>query len=108
MLQEIPGVSVAEHDWRTTSRLSELESHVRRLESRIEHLDSITQSRIESRDSAMTSRLESLESIMDARLERQKAEIWTEIWEERLKVLFAISVGVMAFTWIVIIVRALR
>jgi len=97
MLQEISDTSLAAHDWDAAHGPAGLESRLQRLESRVEHLESITESRVEN-----------LRAIMETRMELKKAEIWKEIWEERLKVLFAVSVGVVALTWIVVIVRALR
>ena len=65
-------------DWDTQRRNEELETRVRDLEFRAQ----------------------TLETTLEHRLARIKAEMWSEIWEERLKGLFVISVGIAVVAWV--------
>lgn len=72
----------ATQDWGGTHRSEDLEGRVRHLELRAD----------------------ALEATLEHRLGRLKAEIQAEIWENRLKGLFVISVGVAVVIWLRLLV----
>lgn len=82
MVAAIHRTDSAGRDWSATHGQENWEARVRQLELRAE----------------------ALETTLEHRLARLKAEIWGEIWEERLKGLFVISVGIAVVMWVRLIV----
>lgn len=68
----------------------------------------ITERDLESRLRQVEFRAAELERTIEYRCARLKSEIETQIWENRLKVLQVISVGLVVVIWVLVIARWLR